>query len=352
MIKFLKKSNEDKIKKFYDEAYGKEYILGNPIHQKWQFKINPFNKSQNTTIIFSEHNNEISSHLGFIPVELLIGNKIKSAIWHVSFFTLERFRGQKLGTELIKYNLNSFDFAMVLNGSDGTKKVYENISGHDLGNLNHYIVILNKKNLEIYFDQELSQNEASLNCEKLYFSRIKNLKSDYSYFWKKVSKRYTITVNRNENYLSWRYLEHPLIDYHFLELRDNEELVGYCVLRFEDNNKEIKAARIIDLIVFENYEFQIFQHIIQYCKNKVDFLDFFFTGNYYTSSLKKSNFFNNAIENLPFPTVFNPLDKHRQSKINFFYRCNIENEIGFNLKNINNWYIVKGDSDQDRPNKL
>ena len=49
---------------------------------------------------------------------------------------------------------------MVLSGSDGTKKVYLNTDGHDLGDLNRHIAILNKKNLETYLNQSFSKDTA------------------------------------------------------------------------------------------------------------------------------------------------------------------------------------------------
>src|SRR3546814_14108824 len=39
----------------------------------------------------------------FRSVELKVLNSTRSALWHVSFFTLERYRGQGFGTKLIQY---------------------------------------------------------------------------------------------------------------------------------------------------------------------------------------------------------------------------------------------------------
>ena len=136
-------------------------------------------------------------------------------------------------------------------------------------------------------------------------------------------------------------------------MKKDMEIVGYAVLRFEDNNKELKAVRIVDMIVFENYEGEIIQQIANYCHNKVDFIDFFCTGNFYKTSFEKNEFFNNLIEDVKIPTVFNPIDLTRRPDINFFYKQSIfDLSYSDSLNDINNWYFVKGDSDQDRANRI
>ena len=125
------------------------------------------------------------------------------------------------------------------------------------------------------------------------------------------------------------------------------------ILDYLDNNEELKAVRIVDMIVLENYDDEIIKQIINYCINKIDFIDFFCTGNFYKTSFEKNGFFNNLIEDLRIPTVFNPIDLNRRPEINFFYKqSNLNSSYDESFNEINNWYFVKGDSDQDRANMI
>ena len=56
--------------------------------------------------------------------------------------------------------------------------------------------------------------------------------------WNKVKDRYPITVNRTKKYLNWRFFDHPFLDYHFLLLKENNSIMGFAIIRFEDNNEE------------------------------------------------------------------------------------------------------------------
>ena len=341
----------EKINRFYDKAYGKKHILHNLEHVKWQFKDNPFNKSSNFSLVVIENDKEVKSHLGFIPIELNILNGTIPAIWHVSFYTLKEFRGKKLGTKTIELSNTYGDLSMVLSGSEGTKKIYTNMNGKDLGLLNRHIRILNKNNLEKYGNKKIDIKNINIcNSNVGKFNRVKNLNFEYKKFWSVVKNRYPITINRTEEYLNWRYFKHPIIDYHFMEFVVNNELKGFAVIRLEDNNKEVKAARLLDIICEKNYDIDIFNHIITYCNNKVDFIDFFCTGKFYEVGLENAGFIKDKENKLKIPTVFNPIDHNRRESMNFFYSNNSKNRYEIDLNDINNWYLVKSDSDQDRGN--
>lgn len=354
IARFIETTDNDRLRVFYDLAYGKNHILNNPIHHNWQFKDNPFNRLGKKSIVITENAGEISSHMGIFPVELKVFNVIKNATWHISFYTLEKYRGIGLGSKLIEYSSKFFDFTMVLSGSEGTKKIYLNQGGKDFGDLNRYVGILDKNRLESYVGNKIQKKQVQLeNKSKLRFDKIKCLDDSYGIFWEKVKGRYPITTNRTRPYLQWRYLDHPLVQYHFMLLKKDDEILGYAVLRFEDNNKELKAVRIVDMIVFENYDCEMIQQIANYCKDKVDFIDFFCTGNFYKTSFEKNGFFNNLIEDMRIPTVFNPIDLNRRPDINFFYKqSSLDSSYNESLNEINNWYFVKGDSDQDRANRI
>ena len=98
----------------------------------------------------------------------------------------------------------------------------------------------------------------------------------------------------------------------------------------------------------KEFEKELISSVIDYCKNKCYFIDFFCTGNFYETELKKLGFFNNNHKKLKIPTVFNPIDTERRPEINFLYADLLKNTKKNILDKENNWYFVKSDSDQDR----
>ncbi len=348
MIHSVKQSQIKNLKIFYDEAYGKHHILKNNSHFQWQFKKNPSLKKGEISIIVDEQNKKIISHLGYIPFKLKIFDAIKNGIWHISFFTLNEYRGKGLGLKLVKFSNKQFDFGMVLSGSEGTESIYHKIGGFTLGDLKRYVCITQKNKIENFLGVKIKTvQDIPKYKTKCNIKRIKKLNVAYDKFWEDVKKRYPITTNRDRKYIDWRYLKHPLIDYHFLNLEYNNIMVGFAVIRFELKNREIKGARVVDMIVKKDFEEELVFCIKKYCMKKTHFIDFFCTGNFYSKALKKFGFFNNKLS-MSIPTVFNPIDKSRRPHINFFYSDLKKSSNHKILEDENNWYFVKADSDQDR----
>lgn len=343
----VSKNNETELNIFYSHAYSENHILNNRIHNDWQFLENPYNDFPYKSIIIMK-DNQIRSHLGFQQVKMKLFDKEIDAAWHMSFFTLESDRGKGFGEKLILHEKEKLDMTLVLNGSEGTKIIYEKNNGIYLGNLNRYIAILDKKRVKEFLKKDILLEQVVESDIKYNFTRELSLDESYEIFWNEVKDRYPITVQRDRRYLLWRFIQHPLINYHFMILKEDGRIVGYTVIRFEVNNDEIKAARVVDLIVLEKFEEEIFKAIITYCKSNVDFIDYYLTGNYHQHSLLRSNFFLETDE-MKLPAVFRPLDNSRSSKINFFFRLN-KNVGEERIYQTENWYIVKGDSDQDRIN--
>ena len=103
MPKLASKNDHEKLKEFYKKAYGKTHILNDSVHTEWQFQKNPFNTidfgAAEYSLVIDENDNQIIAHLGFIPVQLKFLDSTKVALWHVSFYTLENFRGKGLGVQ-------------------------------------------------------------------------------------------------------------------------------------------------------------------------------------------------------------------------------------------------------------
>ena len=79
-------------------------------------------------------------------------------------------------------------------------------------------------------------------------------------------------------------------------------------------------------------------------------VDFMFSGDYYHQSLKEAGFFEAEGTTLQqLPILFNPIS-YKQRLINFMVFNKDKNIDQNQFYNSSNWYLTKGDSDQDRPN--
>lgn len=350
MTKIRLVSNDDdfSLRKFYIEAYGSNHILNNPLHHNWQFKNNPYNFLNTKSIIIAENENEIIAHMGVIPTPFKIFNDTKIGAWHVSYFTLEKYRGMGLGSKMVQLSDSIFDCIGGMGNSDASNSIHVKNGGKNYGNINRYIKILQKEHVEKFINKQFNFNSKHNNIIiDTNFKRITKLDSTYDYFWEVVKERFPITVNRTREYLSWRYIEHPLIDYHFMILFNNQDILGYSVLRFEDNNKELIAGRIIDFVSTKEHEKTLLQNVINYFNTKVDFIDFYSSGLFYDETSESLGFFNNLKANYEIPTVFDPINRSRNS-IDLHFKIKNFSVNDTKYYDYDNLFFVKSDADQDR----
>ena len=102
---------------------------------------------------------------------------------------------------------------------------------------------------------------------------------------------------------------------------------------------------------YDEYEEHLLSLLVDRFKSKkVDFIDFFFTGNFHVKSLLRQGFVD-CDDKLyrDIPMLFSPLDRDKKEITWAIYSSNYgDSKHSFTDKN--NWYITKGDGDQDRPN--
>jgi hypothetical protein len=71
-------------------------------------------------------------------------------------------------------------------------------------------------------------------------------------FWDAVSKNYDFIVSRGQNYLNWRYLDPRTGDYKVRMILEDNQIIGYSVLRINAYRKEYPVGYIVDLLTVPN----------------------------------------------------------------------------------------------------
>lgn len=67
-------------------------------------------------------------------------------------------------------------------------------------------------------------------------------------FWMEVKLGYYFIIERDREYLNWRYCDKRGGDYKLLQATENERVTGYIVLRLNRINKEYPRGYIVDLL--------------------------------------------------------------------------------------------------------
>jgi hypothetical protein len=147
---------------------------------------------------------------------------------------------------------------------------------------------------------------------------------------------------RNRAFLRWRYEAHPAFTYEFVLSSDLSSLLVFHEERERDSGALI--LRIVDLLAREEHQDVLLDAVIRSARERgAALVDFFCSLDCYDASLRGAGFFDEALHNDGhIAALFQPLD-FRDASI----RVIASPVPGGSPAR---WYIVKSDSDQDRPN--
>tara|TARA_X000000950_G_C13886760_1_gene649180 strand:+ start:927 stop:1919 length:993 start_codon:yes stop_codon:yes gene_type:complete len=324
-FELCKKDKVEELINFIDKHWKQEHIfVRNRELFNWQHK----NKDSYNFVLAIE-DNKIIGILGFIPTsqfsdELIANNEMWLAIWKVK----DDIKKPGLGILMLNFLKKKFNNPTIC--SVGLSKqvipIYKALK-YEVGVLEHRAFFnQNKRNFgaisppkDFLFELKKSNVQFEIQEDGTNLEKCKNL--------------FKSRPKKNPEYITKRYLEHPVYEYKLLFFRIVDEVISILVYRIVLIENLI-IARIVDLVGSNILEERFNYPIAEFLKKEnIDYIDI--VSN--LSCFRDSGFIKNN-ENFILPNYFEPLEL-RNIGIDFAYKSN----SGF-------LSIFKGDSDQDRPN--
>ena len=321
----INKDKKDLIS-FLKKNFKKKHVLydNNNIFNFYYFQKKKIN------FILLKEKKKIKSIIGYILNGKFSKNK-KSTVW-ISLWVsskTDNISGLKVLSEL-ENKFSNYKIACL-----GLTKEAKNILSaleYNTGDLKHYYIINHKiKKFKIISKPNLDKTKINKDIKKINYKVI-NLKNIEKIKTKMFSNE------KNKNYIINKYLLNKFYKYKVYNILTNENSGFILVLRnISIGNTDI--GRIIDFsgnIDLIRYSRDFFKKFLE--TNNLEYIDFCVHGIRH-SFMSQANFILKS-EKTKIPNFFEPLIK-KNTKINFAYK-NFKNRL----------IIVKGDGDQERPNRL
>ena len=295
---------------------------------------------------------------GIIPYKLNIAGTISKGIAAANWFVHPKYGGH--GLKLLKPALSyNPDIILLLGTNNNATKLYQMMRWHVLDDVPRWVGIVNRKMLL----ESLQINSTNLNYwpevkpvvsldQHKLTSNLDKEKWDH-YYWSSFAPR-TVGFARDYDYLKWRYLDHPVFEYKFILSQDDKDNYnGLAIIRIEKILKEqYKIGRIVEFMALDKSSSISLANEIIASDPTILFWDFFSFSSLTTWGLENVGFrrIPKWMSNDPFiPSRFQPLDFNIVNIVSSMYIS--KNLMGkLNPMDDAQWYITKGDSDQDRPN--
>ncbi len=348
----LTEKQRPELKKFIERNYRKNYILLNDIFFDYLFKRGVSGK-YNFKVLTAK--NDLIGMSGEIPNQLnFFGNAINSCFL-VNLMIDKKLRNLGLGPRLIIEAEREYDLLYTCSYNNEIKPLFQKWGWIEMPNLRRFVKVISfEKSNELALGQLRKDNDIAddigITDQGFSFASIEFFDASIFEFWQNIRIKYPITIERNVDYLNWRFAEHPIFKYRNFVAKKNGKIESLIVLRIEEP-PGYKIARIVDFVSTDEAEKFTLYKAIQYCKsNNIDLIDFFFTGNFHINSLGSVGF--KETDKKPYsliPFLFNPMDRERTC-VNFAFKPINKKLKDYKAKDINNWYITKTNGDMDRPN--
>lgn len=329
------------LQKFINDHWKKNHVLSiSKELMDWQY-YKKDNKCYNFVIAKHNDTNEIYGILGFIPTSHFDKSIQELDLWLAIWKVRVGNKVSGLGLSLLHFLVNKKRPRSIsaFGLSRAVIPIYKYF-GYKMGILSHYYIINNKKeNFYLIGNFDNHYYNRPINIEEKKFVGY-----DKNQFYQLTKKLGNFTSSetipaKSLTYLYNRYVCHPVYDYHIYGLLNKNVIVGFLVLRLVSYSSYY-ALRVIDYfgdITGISGTFKEFQKLLHdYNAEYVDCYNMGFDEEMMTNSgfIKKK-----SSSKVIIPNYFEPFEK-KNVELNYAFKCD---------KNLN-FFVCKGDSDQDRPN--
>jgi len=166
---------------------------------------------------------------------------------------------------------------------------------------------------------------------------IKNFDQRFDMLWEKVKSYYPIAVERNSQYLNWRYLSGPN-KYKIFAAYDKDEVIAYIVTSIEDKivkkEEKLNLGHIVDLMCSLEHKDAISELIYKaekdFVENNVCAISCWMIKEWFYSKILTKQ----AFLQLRSPSVLATLPVSEKMKLKEAF-----------IYDYKNWYVTIGDSD-------
>lgn len=311
------RGDEQQILSLFADVFQQELSLA---FWKWRFIENPFGK-EIIKVLFD--GDKLIGHYAVIPMNVEVQGRLLKAAFSMTTMTHPDYSSQGIFTYLAEetYKQCRQGGCHFVYGFPNKNSYYgftHKIGWHGLGKM----TILEKK----------LQNRAPTTSMAKTIKQMKYFDDTINSLWAKVKQDYTIIVPRTEEFMNWRFVENPYINYpKCIVLDENSDTSGYIILKVYAKGDAIKG-HIVDMLSIPDRE--VVKSLLEYSyhyfwERGIQDISCWIPGSsFYSSILQGDGFVRRETETYFGVRVFSE-----------------DNLLVKGVQQLSNWFITMADSD-------
>jgi GNAT superfamily N-acetyltransferase len=324
-----------------------DYVLLSPKYLRWQFLDNPANTTGEYTLQLVMSADEVIAQLGEIPFIGVRsdGEKFQGS-YPINLMVRPDYRESGLGAILLNQMLKRAKNVLNPGSSSAGATLCSGLGMLDLGYLRRYLCIIDPQTARrLTVDGRLPERipSAAMQTGAPDIVSLGELPLQ-------MPDAFSFPVpacgaERSRSFLRWRYERHPSFRYEFLLTRDYQNIL-VCREEYETKT-QTSVVRIVDLLAHGRAQIDLLAAVVDLAGRRgVAVVDFYCSTNAYHAALTAANFFDETeYPNERIAARLQPLDFHKTNIRVLATRMGTRDGA-----QAPEWFVTKGDSDQDRPN--
>jgi len=255
---------------------------------RWMYKDNPAGVGR---IWLAEHNDKIVGQYAMIPIIINISDDVDTSAHSVDTMTHPDYRYQGIFETLAKktYAEAAKEGIHIVYGFPNKNShpgFIKKLSWFDISSLKTMIKLVNWEHIverrirnkllsrlatpaiSLVFSKLLFRTQQNPKLPGLTITQISSFDERINEFWPRVSSQYPIMVVRDKDYLNWRYVTVPDVDYTIYTAEKAGEIHGYTVFQCLQQEQG-RTCVIFDILAQSEHIAQcLISKVIEQCKQE------------------------------------------------------------------------------------
>jgi hypothetical protein len=322
---------------------------------RWQFAAATGSNGGAYRIRLARNQDETVACLGYMAADISLGGHIAKGAWVVNWMVDPRQRNLGLGPLLMRDVTSQFDVVLNVGPNRDARNLLARMGWADFGELSRYVCVLDieaasalTRNGKLDWPLPKTTLGAGELAEGTTVRLVERFCDDSTQLWDSIWGQNAAGTRRSAKYLNRRYADHPVFKYRLFELRHLGVLTGLMVYRVEAvEGVPVRVGRIVELVCQPDAANSLLRAVLRDAQSQgVAAIDFFCSSRHVAAHMSQQGFLSaDESATAQLPTLFQPIDWRRQ---NISFMAYLRNMPG--ATEIHDWYVTKGDGDQDRPN--
>jgi hypothetical protein len=341
-------SQFDALQTFFRRAYRDSYRLAwDASLVRWQFG----GATGDCHVKLAVSGDQIQACLGFIPVDLSVAGRTVRAAWTANWMVDPSHRRLGLGPLLLRQLTEQFDAVLSLGLEADACELLPRMGWVDFGDLARYVCVLDEASAGLLTESGTLQwpSAASIRPATTDPNLVEvPLDASVDDLWSRAWGHGAGT-RRTLEFLRWRYLAHPCFVYRTLRLRRSSDgSEALAVFRMEKvRDMPVTICRITEIVADRPLAADIIRAVVNEGRAQgAAMVDFSCASRTLEEALVGEGFLRAEVEPASqLPMLFQPVNRNRKGT-RFMAHLRKVPQAGV----LTEWYVTRGDGDQDRPN--